>query len=421
MQSTTYLCEIKEKILNHLNWLMDHRHGERADFGYAEMSGVRLPRIKLSRANFVAADLRGADLSGADLREACLYCVDLEGANLEGADLRGADLRGACLNDARLARADLTGADLSSKKVGADHPFAKISRYSRQTGRHYNDTSMVDVDLSQAQLTSAQLVGCDLSGAVLDGAAIGGANFSQATLVGASLEDMDFNEDSPFFVDALLDVETKSLLEDMRIDVGDRDFEPITAEQLLAKVDAHEQWMKSKGEAGKRLQLDLMRIPKVDLKGRNLACAALRRCLLTEVDLSDADMTLANLSFSDLNGVLFQNANLSGADLRKASIDGADFTGAVLNCARIDKVAEMHPTNMTKIRGGKAMLKVAEADQTIVYGADLREALMNLAFLSGANLKGARLPEKVEQRAAHVATTSFERAPMMEDTERKWG
>jgi len=398
--------------------------GDRADFCYAILNGVTLRQIKLSKALFAAADLREADFSGADLREACFYCADLEGANLEGSDLRGADLRGASLNDAKLRRANLSGADLSSKQVDSSHPFAKVSRYDNATGEYHNDTTMVDADFSQAQMTSAQLIGCDLTGAVLDGAAIGGANFSQATLIGASLEDIEIAGDEPFFVDALLDMETKSFLEVLRIDIGDRSHETIALDDILSLVAAHERWLTTKGREGSRLQLDLLQLPPVDLSRRNLALAALRRCLLTDVDLTGANLSLSTLSFSDLSNAGLNEANLSGADLRKANLEGADLTGALLNYAQSSQTSDPRPANLTKIRGDRAILRVAEADHAILYGADLRNANMNLEFLTKCNLEGALLPDKVrarlQQMPRHTAQTSVPTAAQSSETEKMW-
>jgi uncharacterized protein YjbI with pentapeptide repeats len=61
--------------------------GPGAEYGRADLVGVRWRNADLRRAGLRGALLLGADLHGADLRLA-----DLLGADLRGADLRGADL-----------------------------------------------------------------------------------------------------------------------------------------------------------------------------------------------------------------------------------------------------------------------------------------------------------------------------------------
>jgi uncharacterized protein YjbI with pentapeptide repeats len=61
--------------------------GSGAEYGRADLVGVRWRNADLRRAGLRGALLLGADLRGADLRLA-----DLLGADLRGADLRGADL-----------------------------------------------------------------------------------------------------------------------------------------------------------------------------------------------------------------------------------------------------------------------------------------------------------------------------------------
>jgi hypothetical protein len=116
----------------------------------------------------------------------------------------------------------------------------------------------------------------------------------------------------------------------------------------------------SEGSEGKRIDLDLAIVPSVELKGRILSAARLRRCLLAKVRLTDASLEMADLSYSDFDGADLSGANLRGANLRRAHLaraslwcadarpvtlsggrpwpanfDGADFTGADLRDARI--------------------------------------------------------------------------------------
>lgn len=427
-QSIEYRRELRGHIISHLRWLSGEDDKGRADFCYGDMRGIELPGIRLSKALFVGCDLRSVDFSGADLRGAEFYCADLEGANLENADLRGADLRGVLLNDARLVGANLSGADLSSRSVGKDHPYASVSRYDRKSGEHRNDTEMVDADLSQATVSSAQFVGCDMTGVVLDGANLSGADFSDAVLYGVSLEGADFGreEEPPQFANCLIDDEIMAVLEEMRIDVRARTPDRMPLDILAQKVTAHEEWLASSGKSGRRLSLDMCSLNEANLANRDLRMASFRRCDFANADFDHAQLCLTNFAYCNLTSTSFVGANVSGADFRKVSCDGANFTDAVMKRVSSGE-GEDRPTNMTKIKAGRAIFKVADVDQAILFGADLRRALMSLKFLAGSNREGALMPEKVEKRAAQVARglpSAAVAASVVEksqqDSERRW-
>jgi len=402
MQSNDYLREIKSKIANHLHWICDQSTGECADFCYGDMKGIALRGLRLSGALFAGTDLRGADFSGADLRQTVFYCADLEGASLEGADLRGADLRGACLNDAKLAHANLTGADLSSRPAEAGEAYAEIARYDRRSGRHSHVTELVDADLTSAEIQRAQLVGCDLTGALLDGARLNGADFSEAVLFGASFEEAEFGDgaSAPTFSGSMLDAEAAALLRRLKIEATLMGLTPISSVELARRAAAHERWLASRGQEGRRLSMDRMAVNGEDLSGRDLTMASFNRCEMIGSDFTDTTLSLASFAYSNLHNATLARANLSAADLRKTMLRDVDFTDAVMNRAQLRGTTQGRPTNMTKARAPGAALKVAEADQVILFGADLRRALLSLKFLGAANRTGALLPEAVERRAA---------------------
>jgi len=427
MQSKAYLSEIKEKLCDHLHWVKDQKNGQRADFCYGDMQGVALRGLKLSGALFAGADLRGADFSKADLRQCVLYCADLEGANLDGADLRGADLRGACLNDAKLAHADLTGADLSSEPARDGEAYAEIARYDRKTARHLHQTELVDADLTGADVRRAQLVGCDLTGALLDGARLNGADFTDSVLFGASLADAEFGDGvaAPNFANAMLDGEAAALLADLRIDAAARPLDAMPLDDLMRRVSAHERWLETRGEEGRRLSVDLKAIERADLSARDLTMASFRRCDLSCAAFRDCKLTLANFAYSTLTAARFERANLSGADLRKTTLNDADFTDVVMKRAGVKGAAQGRPTNLTKAKAAGAVFKVASTDQAILFGADLRQARVNVAFLGGANQAGALLPRRMAQRAPRSPAppppaASPSRRSSLQGTERRW-
>ena len=84
--------------------------------------------------------------------------------------------------------------------------------------------------------------------------------------------------------------------------------------------------------------------------------------------LGGADLSEADLSGADLRGAYLGGADLSEADLNGADLRGADLREAYLNGAH---------------------LRGADLSRADLRGADLREAYLNGAHLRGADLWGA--------------------------------
>jgi hemerythrin-like metal-binding protein len=129
---------------------------------------------------------------------------------------------------------------------------------------------------------------------------------------------------------------------------------------IPAIVAAHEQWVQSGGEAGKRAALD-----GVDISGRSL----------TNAVLSNASLRRCDLSGCDLSGT-----DLSGADLREADLVGANFAGTNLAVAHL-RHARMRGCNFSAVN-------LSGAD---LAGADLAGAIFDEAKLARTNLLGADL------------------------------
>ena len=108
--------------------------------------------------------------------------------------------------------------------------------------------------------------------------------------------------------------------------------------------------------------------------------------------LNDAQLALAPLRRSKLNGVELRNADLKKADLRGCELEGADLTGAKLSEAKL-MFAKM---NRAEIGGGylkHAYLNNAEMRDANLRGANLIAADLYCSDLSGANLQSAKLQD----------------------------
>jgi uncharacterized protein YjbI with pentapeptide repeats len=91
---------------------------------------------------------------------------------------------------------------------------------------------------------------------------------------------------------------------------------------------------------------------------------------LTEADLSGANLRNVLLRTADLSHANLTKADLQGADLSRANLIGADLSGAKLNRANLSK---------------------AYLDDAILNGADLSEANLRGASLVGSEINKAKV------------------------------
>lgn len=126
--------------------------------------------IKTIKGNYLDINLEGANTSSCNLSS----FIDPNSINtLIEADLTGANLKGAKFKYSNLSNANLTGANL----IGADLTGVNLS----------------NANLAGADLTNAILIGADLTNAILTGATLNSANLSQVNLTGANLTNANLN------------------------------------------------------------------------------------------------------------------------------------------------------------------------------------------------------------------------------------
>ncbi len=99
----------------------------------------------------------------------------------------------------------------------------------------------------------------------------------------------------------------------------------------------------------------------INLRGADLAGAALRYATLTGADLEDANLAGADLAHARLEG-----ANLAGADLTDATVDHADLDKAVLDSALMTGASFANARNMTEDQ-----IAVAHGDASTLLPAAL--------------------------------------------------
>ena len=114
-----------------------------------------------------------------------------------------------------------------------------------------------------------------------------------------------------------------------------------------------------------------------------------------DIDLTEYDLSVADLYGASLESIDLSQRNLQAADLRHANLYGANLSGSDLAAAQLSgadlTLAELFNTDftgaaMSRINLERAFLIESNLSLTYLHGANLSGA-----HLSGANLAGARL------------------------------
>jgi uncharacterized protein YjbI with pentapeptide repeats len=132
-------------------------------------------------------------------------------------------------------------------------------------------------------------------------------------------------------------------------------------------------------------QDEIVIIPRANLSESNLSNAD-----LYQVWLSRADFSKANLSGADLGETLLHQAKLNEANLRGANFMEADMREADLSETDLSE-ADLSGTNLNEAKLVKSILRGAWLSEANLSGANLNEAILIKAKLSNANLSGADL------------------------------
>jgi hypothetical protein len=130
---------------------------------------------------------------------------------------------------------------------------------------------------------------------------------------------------------------------------------------------------------------------------------------LSGTDLSTVNLSGANLSTINLNGANLSSANLNDADLKYAFLASADLTGANLSSTRFYNTDLSH-ADLSDANLSGADLLFANLSNVDLYGANLRGASLKGTELIEANLSGADL------RIANLSATNLNGADLSNAT-----
>lgn len=162
---------------------------------------------------------------------------------------------------------------------------------------------------------------------------------------------------------------------------------------------------------------------EADLSGENLTNVNLSKANLIEADLQGTNLFKANLCEANLTEADLRNADLGGANLRRANLHEARLGSSHLPPASFGMVtlgtAQFGSTHLHGTSSGNADLHGADLSEAHLTGArlggvDLSEAKLVRALLIGADLRGTNLIEADLSEAnlmnATLVGTNLERA-----------
>lgn len=275
------------------------------DLSHANLAGLDLAGIDLT-----GAVLSGANFAGTRLQGACLDKVVAPGARFDAADLSGCLLRNASLSHCSFTGAVLRGAQLN----GADCSGAGFAG-ADFTGTCLNDATLVGawlqgIKAERLMATKAQFTLANLDSAQLPAAQIEGANFS-----GASAKRSNFSGA----------VAVKTNWSQCDLSGADLTHADLTASQA------------GPGSSFDQARLDLSVLESVGWMGASMQQASLQSVRAAGADFSDARLTGAQLTRSDLRQCNFDRADLSQAVLAASNLMQASFIHTNLQSARFDR------------------------------------------------------------------------------------
>ena len=313
----------------------------------------------LSGRELIGADLRGLDLSGLDLSG-----ILLEGAELSRVSFSGANLSGAVLTAARIEGADFSGADLSEANLSLC-----AAAGARFTGARLDHGLAAETDLSGADLSHASLSHWSTQRATLDDASLDGAELSHATLLQVSAKRSRWH-DAHGFMATLMECDlSEAELSGVRLErcalpalKGERSgWQGAVLERCFFGPGC-----RLTGARFSATRATLCNWRDADLSGADLTGGTFAQCDfgladLTNARLRDALLYRAMLMQSTLDGCDAEGVDLFHALARKASfrdarLDRANLVRAEVSEARFDgaSLRDIQPKALRKTIGRAA-------------------------------------------------------------------
>ncbi len=181
-------------------------------------------------------------------------------------------------------------------------------------------------------------------------------------------------------------------------------------EKLLSGPDTWNQWR------AENPQPDELDLTQVNLSGANLRGVDLSEASLSEASLSGADLSEAKLYAACLTGANLSHANLSSAVLNGALFTLADLSGANLSSADLRSTSFLlsdclYPLRRCEFDAIVKAMRRHDLPQTYLLKANLHACDLRSAHLQGAMFHQADL-RIATLRGAEICKTDFQEADL---------
>jgi uncharacterized protein YjbI with pentapeptide repeats len=179
----------------------------------------------------------------------------------------------------------------------------------------------------------------------------------------------------------------------------------ITQDELKECLRKHQLWVYGE-DGGERADLSEVNLSDANLRGADLSCANLKGANLScanlrGADLGRANLDDANLSYADLSCANLRGADLSDTDLINVDLINVDLSEANLSCA------DLRGANLRCANLGYANLSYANLSCASLKGANLGDANLSCANLRGADLSDANLSDANLRSVKYNDLTAF--------------
>lgn len=258
-----------------------------------------------------------------------------------------------------------------------------------------NDFNLQKVNFCQANLSGASLIGTQLNQANLQGANLLSANLEQANLKGANL-DLAILKQTIINSETILDSKVYKIWE--FVNQG-------ATNQNLSNLDL---------SYANLFQVDFS---NSDLSKANLSHANLSNTNFNSAYLSHANLTDANLYRANLNNTYLSHANLTNANLTQASLIGTYLRDAIADFVNFKATKINYQTlidykyylvwELVNQGGIQKSLVGADLSNANLKGVDFSKADLTKTNFGNSDLRGCDLSH------ANLTRTNFSRANLI--------
>lgn len=317
MANQDHLALIKEGVTVWNEWYKENKRVI-PDLTKANLNGLNLSKINLQKANLEGANFAHTNLTQAQLIDANLAGANFLSANLENANLKGANLDYVIFSQAKLNKKTVIAPN--SRKVW-EIVNDKIEDWNLNS-IDLSNSNLFRANLSKADLSHAKLENANLNSANLNNAYLFKANLTRANLQNADLRNAYFSQANlteAYLSGALC---CGTYFKDAELKLANLKRAKFSRKTMI-DLKWHDVWEIVNRGAVKR-NLSDSDLSHANLQGVDFAEANLKGANLSHAILRHSNLELANLTNSDLAG-----ANVTGVDLNRANLKGAKLKALV--------------------------------------------------------------------------------------------